>query len=156
VGAHEAAKEAIQAVTKYASESAAEIVMRAHDALKKTRGAALSLAIIDQERMICTYAGVGNVSASLVTSGNGRSMVSQNGTLGAVLPRTVQEYTYPIERNTLLLMFSDGLNTRAELGGYVGVQHRHPMLMTGLLYRDFTRKRDDATVLIAPLGSIGA
>jgi anti-sigma regulatory factor (Ser/Thr protein kinase) len=155
-GAHEAALEAVFTVTKYAGDAAAAIVSRTHDALKKTRGAAMSLAIIDHERQVCTYAGVGNITASLITGGSSRSMVSQNGTLGAVLPRTVQEYTYPVERNTLLLMFSDGLNTRAELGGYAGVQYRHPMLMAGLLYRDFTRRRDDATVLVAPVGGASA
>jgi hypothetical protein len=28
---------------------------------------------------------------------------------------------------------------------------RHPQLMAGVLYRDFTRVRDDATVLVARL-----
>ncbi|AFL86520.1 anti-sigma regulatory factor (Ser/Thr protein kinase) [Terriglobus roseus DSM 18391] len=153
VGANEAALEAIETVRQYSGETATEMVQRSHDALKKTRGAAMSVAIVDHDRKICTYAGVGNVTAMLVSGTSSRTMVSQNGTLGAVLPRVVQEYTYPIEPNALLLMFSDGLNTRAELGSYAGVQHRHPMLMAGLLYRDFTRRRDDATVLVAPVGA---
>jgi anti-sigma regulatory factor (Ser/Thr protein kinase) len=156
VGAHEAAEEAVLTVTKYAGDAAAEIVARTHDALRKTRGAAMSIAIVDHERKLCTYSGVGNITASLLTGSSSRSMVSQNGTLGAVLPRTVQEYTYPVERNTLLLMFSDGLGSRTALGNYVGVQHRHPMLMAGLLYRDFTRRRDDATVMVAPVGGMAA
>ena len=152
-GANEAAMEAMLSVRKYSGDSAAEMVQRTHEALKKTRGAAMSIAIVNHDRQICTYAGVGNVTGLLVTGSVSRSMVSQNGTLGAVLPRSVQEYTYPVERNTLLVMFSDGLNTRADLGNYAGVQHRHPMLMAGLLYRDFTRRRDDATVMVAPVGA---
>ena len=153
IGANEAAQEAILTVSKHSGDTATEMVQRSHDALKKTRGAAMSVAIIDHDRQICTYAGVGNITGMLVAGASSRTMVSQNGTLGAVLPRAVQEYTYPIERNTLLVMFSDGLNTRAELGSYAGVQHRHPMVMAGLLYRDFTRRRDDATVMVAPVGS---
>lgn len=152
-GANEAAEEAISTVRRYAEEKAATIILHTHDALKKTRGAAMSLAVIDHERLVCTYAGVGNISGTLVTGLVSRGMVSQNGTLGAVLPRTVQEYSYPIEHNTLMVMSSDGLNTRAGLGSYPGVQYRHPMLMAGLLYRDFTRRRDDATVLVASLGA---
>jgi anti-sigma regulatory factor (Ser/Thr protein kinase) len=151
-GANEAATEAMETVRQNAGETATEMVRRAHDALKKTRGAAMSLAIVDHDRKICTYAGVGNVTGMLVAGTSSRTMVSQNGTLGAVLPRTIQEYTYPIESNTLLLMFSDGLTTRSELGSHPGVQHRHPMVMAGLLYRDFTRRRDDATVMVAPVG----
>jgi anti-sigma regulatory factor (Ser/Thr protein kinase) len=155
-GANEAAEEAMATVRRCNEENAAAIVLQTHDALKKTRGAAMSLAVIDHERSLCTYAGVGNVSGMLVTGPVSRSLVSQNGTLGAVLPRTVQEYSYPIEHNTLMVMCSDGLNTRAELTGYPGIQHRHPMLMAGLLYRDFTRRRDDVTVLVAPLGAPAA
>jgi anti-sigma regulatory factor (Ser/Thr protein kinase) len=153
VGANEAATEAMASVRQNSCETATEMVRVAHDALKKTRGAAMSVALVDHDRKICTYAGVGNVTGVLVAGTSSRTMVSQNGTLGAVLPRTIQEYTYPIEPNTLLLMFSDGLNTRAELGSYAGVQHRHPMVMAGLLYRDFTRRRDDATVMVAPVGT---
>ncbi|SEB86215.1 SpoIIE family protein phosphatase [Terriglobus roseus] len=151
-GANEAALEAMATVRQYSGDTAAELLLRSHEALKKTRGAAMSVAIVDHERKICTYAGVGNVTGVLIAGSSSRTMVSQNGTLGAVLPRNVQEYTYPVEPNTLLLMFSDGLNTRSELGSYAGVQHRHPMMMAGLLYRDFTRRRDDATVMVAPVG----
>ena len=67
----------------------------------------------------------------------------------ALLPRTTQEYTYPIESHSLLTMFSDGLATKTGISPYTGLQGRHPALIAGLLYRDFTRRRDDATVLVA-------
>lgn len=149
VGASEAAKEALSVIRASARESASEIVRRTHDALKKTRGAAMSVAIVDSEQKILTYAGVGNIGASLTTGATERSLISQNGTLGAILPRVVQEYTYPVERNALLLMFSDGLASRASVTAYTGIQGRHPALIAGVLYRDFARKRDDVTVLVA-------
>jgi anti-sigma regulatory factor (Ser/Thr protein kinase) len=153
-GAAEAAAEAVAAVQRHSQESPAEIISRSHDALKKTRGAAMSIAIVDQDRQILTYAGVGNVGASLITGSISRSLVSQNGTLGAVLPRVPQEYTYPIERTTFLLMFSDGLSTKTGTAGYPGILHRHPALVAGVLYRDFARRRDDATALFAPIGEV--
>jgi anti-sigma regulatory factor (Ser/Thr protein kinase) len=148
VGASEAANEALAVVEASAQETATEIVERTHDALKKTRGAAMSVAIIDHDRKILTYAGVGNIGATLSSGDTNRSLISQNGTLGAVLPR-LQSYTYPIERNTLLIMFSDGLASKTGLSTYTGLQVRHPALIAGVLYRDFSRKRDDATVLVA-------
>jgi len=148
VGASEAAAEALSVVEHSAQENATEIVSRTHDALKKTRGAAMSVAIIDHDRKILTYAGVGNVGATLSTGDSNRSLISQNGTLGAVLPR-LQAYTYPIERNSLLIMFSDGLTSKTGISAYTGLNGRHPVLIAGVLYRDFSRKRDDSTVLVA-------
>jgi len=148
LGASEAADEALSVVEASSQETAIEIVSRTHDALKKTRGAAMSVAIIDHDRKILTYAGVGNIGATLSSGGTNRSLISQNGTLGAVMPR-LQSYTYPIERNTLLIMFSDGLASKTGLSAYTGLQLRNPALIAGVLYRDFSRKRDDATVLVA-------
>jgi anti-sigma regulatory factor (Ser/Thr protein kinase) len=155
-GAAEAAGEAVATLSRYKRESAGEIIVRAHDALKKTRGAAMSIAIVDHERLVVTYAGIGNVSASLLNGGTARSLVSQNGTLGAVLPRVPQEYTYPIGPETVLLMFSDGLTTKASPIGYPGLQSRHPALIAGVLFRDFSRRRDDATIMIGPIGGARA
>lgn len=151
-GAHEAAEEAVAITKKYSAESPIEILTRAHDALKKTRGAAMSVAIVDHERMIVTYGGIGNISAAVVTGTGSRNLVSQNGTLGASFSRA-QEFNYPFESNSSLLMFSDGLSSKTNLSGYAGLQNRHPQLISGVLYRDFTRRRDDATVLFAYLGS---
>jgi anti-sigma regulatory factor (Ser/Thr protein kinase)/serine/threonine protein phosphatase PrpC len=150
-GAQEAADEAVLVVRRYAEESPAEILARTHDALKKTRGAAMSIAVVDHDRRTVTYGGVGNVSGSLAASTGTRNMVSQNGTLGAALGR-VQEYSYPLEPGSTLLMFSDGLTSKCSLNGYSGLQNRPAQLIAGLLFRDFSRKRDDATVLLARLG----
>ncbi|HEY4357733.1 MAG TPA: ATP-binding SpoIIE family protein phosphatase [Acidobacteriaceae bacterium] len=148
-GAAEAAEEALAVVRANAFEQLPEIIQRSHDALKKTRGAAMSVAVVDHDRKILSYAGVGNISATLTTGHVNRSLVSQNGTLGAVLPRTTQAYTYPVENHSVLTMFSDGLGSKTGLSAYTGIQGRHPALIAGLLYRDFTRRRDDATVLVA-------
>lgn len=148
--ASEAAREAVKAVRRSSQASLTEIMATTHDALRKTRGAAMSVSIVDHERSIVTYAGVGNVSASVGNGTATRSMISQNGTLGAVLPR-VQEYTYPVEAGSLLLMFSDGLTSKCGFGAYPGIRNRPPALIAGLLYRDFSRRRDDATVMLASI-----
>jgi anti-sigma regulatory factor (Ser/Thr protein kinase) len=153
VGAAEAAKEAVSVVQASVGEGLTEILSRAHDALKKTRGAAMSLALVDHERQVVVCSGVGNVSTAVLTGTATRNVASQNGTVGAVLPR-IQEYTYPIEPSSMLLMYSDGLTSKCALTGYSGLQNQHPQLKAGLLYRDFSRRRDDATVLCAPLGGL--
>lgn len=149
--ASEAAEAAVALTLEHASEAPAEILTLAHAALRSTRGAAMAVAVVDQTAMVVRYAGVGNITGTLTTGLQTRNMVSQNGTLGAVLPRAVQEYTYPFDPGTMLLMFSDGLGSRCGFTGYRGLATRHPELIAGVLYRDFTRRRDDATVLVARL-----
>lgn len=153
--AAEAAAEAVLTVRACANEPPAEIVTRTHDALKKTRGAVMSVAVVEHERKVVNYSGIGNISAAIVNAGTTRNMVSQNGTLGAVLPR-VHEYTYPIDDRSLLLLYSDGLSSKCSLSGYPGLQSRPLELMAGVLYRDFGRRRDDATVLLATLRGDGS
>lgn len=148
-GAAEAADEALSVVRAYSTDTATEILARAHDALKKTRGAAMSIAVVDHNKNVMTYAGVGNIGAVLTSGTVSRNLISQNGTVGAVLPRLPQEYTYPIERSSVLTMFSDGLASKTSISAYTGIHGRHPALIAGLLYRDFSRRRDDATVLVA-------
>ena len=152
VGATEAAEEAVSAVSRFRDKPPSEIIALSHECLKKTRGAAISVAIVDHERQTLTCAGVGNIGGMIVNSSGYRSMASQNGTLGAVIPRTIQTYCYPIDGNSTLIMFSDGLSTKSGTSTYPGIQIRHPAVAAGLLYRDFGRKRDDATVLVAPIG----
>ena len=149
--AAEAAEEAVKTVSAHAGKSATEIVTITHDALKKTRGAAMTVIVVDHERQTLSCSGVGNISSVIVTGATTRSMVSQNGTLGAVMPR-VQEFNYPIDSRSMLLMHSDGVGTKYSFSSYPGLQIRHPQLIAGLLYRDFSRHRDDATVLLASIG----
>lgn len=149
--AADAANEALKAVKTASQESLSDILTTAHNALKATRGAAMSIAIVDHERLVVTYAGVGNVSAAIASSTSSQGMASRNGTLGAVFPK-VQEYTYPFQAGAMLLMFSDGLSSRCGLNDYHGgILKRPPGLIAALLYRDFSRGRDDATVLVASL-----
>ena len=46
-------------------------------------------------------------------------------------------------------MHSDGLGTHWDLGTYPGLTARHPGLIASVLYRDFARRRDDVTVIVA-------
>ena len=120
-----------------------------HLALRPTRGAAVSVADVDLDRRQVVYAGIGNVAGVLVgEDGATRRMVSHNGTVGHVAKR-VQEFTYPFEGVPLIVLCSDGLGTSWRLDTYPGLAIRHPTLIAGVLYRDFNRARDDATVLVA-------
>lgn len=117
-----------------------------HGALRVTRGAAVAIAEIVPAEGQVRFAGIGNISAAIATDTGLKSMASMNGTAGHIVHR-VQEFTYAWAADSCLIMHSDGLMTRWKLDGYPGLASRHPALVAGVLHRDFTRGRDDATVL---------
>ena len=46
-------------------------------------------------------------------------------------------------------MYSDGLTSHLRLDAYRGLAAHDPAVIAGVLYRDFKRGRDDATVVAA-------
>jgi anti-sigma regulatory factor (Ser/Thr protein kinase) len=148
LAAHEAAREAIMTFRREHELSPARVVEDTHAALRATRGAAVAMLALDVERGVARYAAVGNISAVILKAdGTRQSLVSQNGTAGYTIPR-LQEYNYPIPAASVLVLYSDGLGTHWDLASYPGLRSRHPSIIAGVLYRDFTRKRDDVTVIV--------
>jgi anti-sigma regulatory factor (Ser/Thr protein kinase) len=146
--ASETAREAERIVARARFGSLLEVVQDTHDALKKTRGAAFGIARIEPERKVLTYAGVGNVSATIVSRGATRALVSHNGTLGHEM-RHLQEFVYPWGEDSVLVMHSDGLGSRWEFDRYPGITAKPPSVIAAILHRDYNRGRDDVTVLVA-------
>jgi hypothetical protein len=94
------------------------------------------------------YAGVGNIATTLWAPGETRSLVSHNGIVGHEM-RKVQVFEYPLPPQGMLVMHSDGVSTRWQLEKYPGLALRDPAVVAAVLYRDFCRGRDDATVVVA-------
>jgi anti-sigma regulatory factor (Ser/Thr protein kinase) len=147
VHAAEAADEAVRVFRKHSAESPASLISRLHDALKKTRGAAAAVVEVRSLAGTLVYAGVGNISGSILSNTLSRSLVSHNGTLGHVMAR-VQEFKVEWPKDGILVMHSDGLQSRWDLSRYPGLLARQPALIAGVLLRDFRRERDDASVLV--------
>ena len=146
IEAARAASLAVQVFQDHADASCEEIVERMHRALAPTRGAAVSVARIDDAAKTVRYVGVGNIVGALVSRDGTRHMVSHNGTAGHVAPR-IREFTYDFSGDPLVIMHSDGLTGRWDLAAYPGLAAQHPSLIAGVLLRDYRRARDDATVV---------
>ena len=143
-----AARAALATAKEYRDKAPAEIIERAHGSLRSTRGAAMAVAEIDRTANVVSYCGVGNISAAIVHNEQVRHLVSHNGIVGQEV-RKIGLFTYPWSRESLLVMHSDGLTARWDLKAYPALVQRDPALIAGVLYRDFSRGRDDATVLVA-------
>jgi anti-sigma regulatory factor (Ser/Thr protein kinase) len=150
--AADASREAVRLFRQNRTLDGPALVEVLHAGMRGTRGAAVAVADVRLGQREVRFTGVGNVSGTLVTGATARSMVSHNGTVGAEV-RRVQEFAYPITDDTLLVMHSDGLTSRWQLGQYPGLRFRHPSLVAGVLYRDHRRERDDVTVLALRIGA---
>ena len=145
--AAEAAEEAMRVFHRNAQHPPERILSEVHGALAKTRGAAVSVAEILHQKQVLHYAGAGNIVAAICSAGKSRSLVSMNGTAGHSVGK-LQQFSYAWPVDSALIMHSDGLSTRWNVEQYPGLASRHPALMAGVLFRDFCRKRDDATILV--------
>lgn len=118
-----------------------------HGGLRSTRGAAVSIARFDAAARKIIFSGIGNVAGMVVSGGETRRMVTMPGTAG-FNARKIQSFDYPFERG-LVILYSDGLASSWTLDRYTNLASLHPSLIAAILYRDFNRHRDDATVLVA-------
>jgi anti-sigma regulatory factor (Ser/Thr protein kinase) len=145
--AAEAAAAAAAALTGAGFSSLPEALSIVHDGLRATRGAALSLLQIDAVAGVARFAGVGNVGGLICQNGTERRAVSLNGTLGHSA-RTFRDFSYPWLVGSAFVMFTDGLISHWSLTDYPGLLHHDPALAAAVLYRDYSRGRDDVTVVV--------
>jgi anti-sigma regulatory factor (Ser/Thr protein kinase) len=172
--AHVASAGAIAAVHRRAGRPPAALMQYAHDALRSTRGAAVAIARIDLARSVLSFSGTGNIAAAV--SGASRpalasaqfghmppgaapaqgersgarsswQLTSRNGIVGHTM-RDAQEFEVPWTRNAMLILHSDGIGTRWDLSAYPGLPLQPSVMIAAVLYRDFARRRDDATVVV--------
>lgn len=145
--AADAAVEAIRLFHRFNGHQITTLLDYIHGGLRSTRGAAVSIARFDPATQKVVFAGIGNVAGGL--SDNGQSlkrMVTMPGTAGHNA-RKIQAFDYPF-RHGFIVLASDGISTSWNLDRYLGVQSMHPSLVAAMLYRDFGRHRDDATILV--------
>ena len=144
--AAEASVEAVRLFHRFGGHQVGTLLDYIHGGLRSTRGAAVSIARYEPQSHRVAFAGVGNVAGALAFDGTLRRMVSMPGTAGHNA-RKIQAFDYPFDHG-LIVLASDGISTSWNLAKYPNIQAVHPTLIAAILYRDFARHRDDATVLV--------
>ena len=124
------------------------IMQNLNQRLTGGRGAVAACAQFHPASGKLDYAGVGNISGVIVGPSRSQGMVSLNGTLGVMAPRS-RQFDYDCGSDGVIVMHSDGLSARWQLADYPGLLLRHAAVIAAVLFRDCARKRDDATVLVA-------
>lgn len=145
--AADASRQAVRLFRRAPLDPPATILARLHEGLRATRGAAISIGAVEADGRSVSFAGLGNVMGCLVSAAGSRRLVSLDGIAGHGA-RRLRDFQYPVTAPGLLLLCSDGIATSWSLDRYAGVLARDPLLVAGLVYRDFRRGRDDATVAV--------
>jgi anti-sigma regulatory factor (Ser/Thr protein kinase) len=131
-----------------------EALQAVSEAMRSGRGAALSIVAIDEAARLVRFSGVGNVDGRLLVADQTEHLIPQNGIVGHTMP-VVRSTVVPWPVGGLLVMHSDGIAPRWRLDAYPGLMTAHPALVAGVIYRDFGRDRDDATILLLADGATG-
>ncbi len=149
IKAAEAARAAQEAFADHCSdEDLSARFQRIHVALHHTRGAAVALASIDRSRCVVEFIGIGNIAGLLQWQGGSSRTLSYEGIVGRDIARA-RIVEYPFEGELLAMFTSDGIVSRWDIERYRGLVSRDAMTIAAVLYRDFRRLRDDATVVVA-------
>jgi anti-sigma regulatory factor (Ser/Thr protein kinase) len=143
-----ATQAALNVFASTAMDHPAAVVERLHRGLSHTRGAALLVALIDQEASVVRVCGLGNVAGVVLTGNERRGVVSMPGIAGHG-KASIREFGYAWTADSLLVAHSDGVSERWDLGAYPGLQARTPLLAAATVLRDAGVRRDDACVLVA-------
>ncbi|WP_457426906.1 SpoIIE family protein phosphatase [Roseateles sp. P5_E7] len=145
--AAEASDTALDLFQRTKANEPAAMLEDAHPTMRSTRGAAVAIVAIEPSLDKLVFAGAGNVSGRLISGVSDRGLMSQPGTLGVQI-RRLQDTTFDWPDHAILVLFSDGIVSRWNLGDATGLLQCEPMVVAGWLIRDHCRGRDDATVVV--------
>jgi anti-sigma regulatory factor (Ser/Thr protein kinase) len=147
--AYAASRAAIAAFGERPEADVADLVRRAHVAMRGTRGGVVAVCRIDPGAGELTYAGVGNIAGRLFLGGDEWGLVSREGMLGTHLPApAIRPGRHPWGPGATLVLASDGLRSHWDRHAHPGLFERDPVVAAATLHRDFARGHDDALVLV--------
>jgi anti-sigma regulatory factor (Ser/Thr protein kinase) len=148
--ARDVAVAATEVVRSRALLDPAAILHALDDTLLGTRGAVMAVARIDRALQMIEHAGCGDVRTHIYRPRDSRRLTQVAGVLGAADQRG-RKYTVqrePLRADDVIVMFSDGLTTGADVSGDLQLLRRHPIVIAAHLLERFGRVNDDVIVLV--------
>jgi anti-sigma regulatory factor (Ser/Thr protein kinase) len=136
---------ALAAVLDQPAGEPAALLERVHRRMSGTRGGAVGIAAIAGD--VARFAGLGNVAASILSSGTRKSMLSIPGIAG-YQARTIRQFEYEVPPGAAVILHSDGISSRWDVAAVPGVEAKDPLLIAAVLLAEAGIHRDDASVLV--------
>lgn len=147
--AREAAERAAAVLQSEAARGPEEVLRWCDKALDRTRGAVMAAARVEEPDGQVVVSSVGNIGVHVVEPGRSRRFAGSSFVLGAPGgARRVMTERSTLDRHAVLVLFSDGVSSRAELDRDVSLLHEHPVVIAQRIVERHARDNDDATVLV--------
>jgi anti-sigma regulatory factor (Ser/Thr protein kinase) len=143
--------EAIKAFKQCFDHSPAEILKYIHEAIRKTRGIVGSIVVFDFESNIWKMAGVGNISTRMSNFLQIKNQISYSGTIGHNILNGMNDQEVKLEDYNQVTLCSDGINPRWDMSKFAGIGRCDLSIQAAAIYKDFARKTDDMSVVIAKI-----
>jgi phosphoserine phosphatase RsbX len=146
-----AARMAADVMEPHPQESPVALILRCHEQLRGTRGAAMTLVSLNLLDRTMTWLGIGNVEAVLCRAGDAERQEAErvllrSGVVGFRLPPRLKAEVIPLKHCDTLIMATDGVKPEfaddAAIGG-------DPKQVAGRLLSQHNTLRDDALVFVA-------
>lgn len=156
-GAATASRAATEALPALRGRPVDQVVTDLHEALRGTRGAALSVVRTSGTDLAAggpvQVAGLGNVSVLVADpDGISKRLATSHGTAGSVAPGRIPVQTYAASAGSTVVLHSDGLTARFGLEGRTALLGARALLVAAVLHRDHARATDDTGVLVLKPG----
>jgi phosphoserine phosphatase RsbX len=149
-----AAQAAADVLEGWAEADAVEAAERCHEALRSTRGVAISLAVFAGAPSTVTWLGIGNVEGRLIRARTwhapSESLLLRGGVAGHELP-PLTPVELPVERGDLLLFATDGV--RGDFADSLDASGSCSSIAERVLSRHGRPSDDALVVVVRYLGS---
>jgi serine phosphatase RsbU (regulator of sigma subunit) len=151
-----AADTAIDTLETHVGELVTTLLQRCHEAMRRTRGAAVSLASLSGASDSMTWLGVGNVEA-VVLRANKEAVPAREyirlfpGVVGYHLP-SVRAAVTPLTPGDLVIFFTDGVRSDFLSEPIVGLS---PQQIAHRICAKHCKPSDDALILVAHYEGMG-
>jgi hypothetical protein len=144
----QSAEESVKYIENNSHFSLDNLIYGIHNGLRGKRGASLSLVSLDYHAREFVSSGVGDVIAKIYYPLEERPFypLAQDGVVGENV-RKISITKSPLTRDTIVVMYSDGLSRMLDVPLFRRYDDFHEMLCS--TWEDYYKKSDDATLLIA-------
>lgn len=143
--AHRVSSQARDHLKRHWSEDVVSTMQGLHGALRGSLGAVAGIAIVDTVTGDVRFTGIGNIAYRIFGPRAGR-LISVAGNLGHQI-RTPQLQRHRLDREDVVVMYSDGIKDRFGLEDYPQLLYQSAPTIAETVVNRFGKLHDDATCL---------
>lgn len=149
--AEKAVTQAGEAFMQCHEKDPTSIIRHINTSVRKTRGLVGTVVCLDVKERKWRICGIGNILTRIADGIELKGYMAYNGIIGLNVPNTLKTHEMPFENGQQLIMCSDGIKTRWDTFRYQAITRYDLSILCATLLKDFSRKTDDAAVVVCKI-----